>query len=167
MSKQKQLNTEAENELIQYAKAGDNAALETLFVTYRPRLRNVLCKKISKADDREDILQDICENVIKSIHKYNERSNFWSWVLGICNNKVYDYYRSSHRHHEITGQDLEALEQNGYQPLGSAILQPDEDFAKDEKKRIVKEALQAIAEPYRTTIKLFHLDEMSHTPQPS
>lgn len=80
------LNMDIE-ELIERIKEGDNVALETLYETYAPMMRNV-CVNITNED--EDIVNDLVQMVFirayYSLFQLRDTSKFGEWVATITKN---------------------------------------------------------------------------------
>lgn len=74
-------------ELIERIKEGDNVALETLYETYAPMMRNV-CVNITNED--EDVVNDLVQmafiRAYYSIFQLRDASKFGEWVATITKN---------------------------------------------------------------------------------
>lgn len=74
-------------ELIERIKEGDNVALETLYETYAPMMRNV-CVNITNED--EDVVNDLVQMAFirasYSIFQLRDASKFGEWVATITKN---------------------------------------------------------------------------------
>lgn len=74
-------------ELIERIKEGDNVALETLYETYAPMMRNV-CVNITNED--EDIVNDLVQmafiRAYYSLFQLRDTSKFGEWVATITKN---------------------------------------------------------------------------------
>lgn len=52
---------------------------------------------INHKEDAEDIVQDVIVAAFKSIDQFKENSNLRTWLFGILNHKVADYYRNKYK----------------------------------------------------------------------
>ena len=106
------LNMDIE-ELIERIKEGDNVALETLYETYAPMMRNV-CVNITNED--EDILNDLVQVVFirayYSLNQLRDDSKFGEWVCAIAKNEALKFLKNKQKRRLIpfsafTDEELE------------------------------------------------------------
>ena len=64
--------------------------------TYDYTLKYVICH-CSKIDDVNDIVQDVYVDVYKLLLKHTNIDNYKTYIMGIANNKIKDYYRFSYK----------------------------------------------------------------------
>lgn len=80
--------------LVLRCQAGDEEAFEELFELYQPRLRYYIRRLDAKADNIDDMLQDVWLSVYRKIEKLKEPRAFPVWVYRIARNKVYGGFRN-------------------------------------------------------------------------
>ncbi len=83
--------------LIEKAKE-DKKAFESLMKDYVKVLYNYIYTRIPNSSDIEDIIQETLLSAWKGIGAFNYSSSFKTWLLGIANNKINDYFRTRYRH---------------------------------------------------------------------
>lgn len=95
-----------DEELVEFIKEdSDMAAFDELVRRYlRGTYRKV--RRLVKAEDAEDVTQDIFLNLVKSIGKFKGRSAFATWFNKIVVNRVADFHRTNFR--RMTRFKLEA-----------------------------------------------------------
>jgi RNA polymerase sigma-70 factor (ECF subfamily) len=85
------------HDLVKRAKAGDAAAFGELVTPVKSRVRNVVRKMIGHPEDSEDILQDALLKAWKSFDKFEERSEFATWLTSIATRTAIDFLRNQKR----------------------------------------------------------------------
>jgi RNA polymerase sigma-70 factor (ECF subfamily) len=76
------MDTDAE--LVGRAKTGNEKALEELLRRYQDRIYNYLLRMLGNHADAEDVTEEACVKVIRSLHRYSERGRFKSWFFRIA-----------------------------------------------------------------------------------
>ncbi len=84
---------QTDEELMQRAKNGEMRCISSLFDRYNVRLYNFFYQQTRDKGQSEDLTQNVFERVIKYRHKYENRSNFTSWIFAIARNVHIDLYR--------------------------------------------------------------------------
>jgi RNA polymerase sigma factor (sigma-70 family) len=74
--------------LVARAKAGDPAALETLYRAFETPVYNLARRICRNAEDAEDVLQETFLEVVKSIGTYRGEGHLWGWVRRIAASKA-------------------------------------------------------------------------------
>ena len=66
---------------------------------------NVAYKFVGKHDEAEDLTQDIFLKIFRSLHTFDRRANFQTWLISVSRNLCIDYYRSVRRERETIDRD--------------------------------------------------------------
>lgn len=92
------LNYEAyeDSQLIKLAQSGDQASFNALYDRYFSTVYNRVRYKIPDADV-DDVTQEVFIAVLKSLHGFQGRSKFSTWLRTLVNRQVAGYYRSRER----------------------------------------------------------------------
>lgn len=88
------------NALIRKAAAGDSDTFEKLMQNYLRIVYNFILLRVSNKEDTDDIVQDVMLSVWLNLSSYNYDSSFKTWVLGIANHKINDFFRRKYRRNE-------------------------------------------------------------------
>ncbi|MBD3226433.1 MAG: sigma-70 family RNA polymerase sigma factor [Caldithrix sp.] len=75
-----------EKQIIEKAKAGDEAAMAQLVNKYSERIYNLALRILRKKEDAEDVLQETFLTVVEKLHTFDGRSSFFTWVYRIATN---------------------------------------------------------------------------------
>ncbi len=75
-----------ETELIEQSKAGNSAAFEQLIFRYDREVLNIAARFTRSADDAKDIYQETFIRVFKGLSKFQQKSEFSTWIYRIATN---------------------------------------------------------------------------------
>lgn len=90
-----------DEDLIDQAMAGDEAALEALFRRHYKTMHRFAQKICPNAADAEDIAHDAFVKLMGSIHTFDRRSAFTSWLYRVVLNKAIDFRRKHERRNRL------------------------------------------------------------------
>lgn len=85
----------SDQELINSFIAGNNEALEVLFLRHKDKVYSYIYITVRNKALAEDIFQDTFIKVLNSLRegRYNEHGKFLGWVLRIAHNLIIDHFR--------------------------------------------------------------------------
>ncbi|OZG72637.1 hypothetical protein BTA51_13995 [Hahella sp. CCB-MM4] len=83
------------NCLVENAKNGCPASLEKLFCEQRQKLYKFVRNRVSRQEDVEDLVQDTFLWAQQGLTSFEGKSRFSTWILGIANNLIRNYYNRS------------------------------------------------------------------------
>ena len=98
------------DELIQRCLEGDQSAWDTLVHQHWRRVFNVAYKFVGSHDGAEDLTQEIFLKIFKSLHTFDRRANFQTWIVSISRNLCIDHYRSVRKERETIVRGVDAGE---------------------------------------------------------
>ncbi|HIZ55635.1 MAG TPA: RNA polymerase sigma factor [Firmicutes bacterium] len=83
--------------------------------------------RVSVPEDVQDIVQDVMLSVWQSLASFQENARFKTWVLGIANHKIQDYFRKKYRRKEENMEDPAAFQNagEGEESVERAIIRTD------------------------------------------
>ena len=118
------VSTDAIDALIQRCLGGDQTAWEDIVRQHRRKVFNIAYKFTGRHDEAEDLTQDVFLKIFKSLHTFDRRANFQTWLVSVSRNLCIDHYRSVRKERETIDRDVDAGEltpsapgQNAYQAL--------------------------------------------------
>src|SRR5215218_2457607 len=100
----------APDELIERCLRGDQLAWEMIVRQHWRKVFNVAYKFVGKHDEAEDLAQDIFLKIFKSLHTFDRRANFQTWLISVSRNLCIDHYRSVRKERETIDRDVDANE---------------------------------------------------------
>lgn len=88
-------NARKEKELIAKAKAGDVESFESLILSCKGKAYNIACRYMKNEEDAMDVLQESFIKIYRHLDKFNEQSQFDTWVYRIVVNAANDMLRKN------------------------------------------------------------------------
>ena len=140
--------TATDPELVTAAQQGDENAFATLTDRYSSRVRRILVRITADDDAADDALQDALLRAWKSIHGFQGRSGFFTWLTRIAINEAHRTRQRADARATLPLDDA----------LGERIPtwgnQPDEIFETREFLDTLDAALARLPEEYRAAVVL-------------
>lgn len=158
-----------EAELLDRCRRGDAAAWDELFDRhYAPASRFIfqLGSDFSR-EDVEEICQEVFLTVIKSLHTFQNQSQFQTWLFRVAANKARDY-RQHQQAAKRGGRAITVSLNNDDPETGftldppSPLPGPDLSLLNAEKISLVGEALEALGGPCQEIIELRYFADLSY-----
>src|SRR5882762_11149704 len=95
-----------EFELIERARGGDDGAFNQVVQAYRKRILGTIARLIGRAEDVEDVGQEVFLRLYFSLDQLRTAEVFEPWLYRLTVNAAYDYLRRQRRRHENRMSDL-------------------------------------------------------------
>ena len=137
-----------EQEYISKLKDKDEVAFEYVYNNTKRAVYSMVFSVIKNHQLTEDIMQDVYMKMLSSIYQYQEKTNFYNWLLQIAKNQAIDYYRKSSKNVKLDITDYEEL-----------IHDPEE--TPDEKDQF-NQMIEILNEDERTIVLLKVVDGLKH-----
>src|SRR6478736_2996465 len=102
------VSTDAIDALIQRCLGGDQTAWEDIVRQHRRKVFNIAYKFTGRHDEAEDLTQDIFLKIFKSLHTFDRRANFQTWLVSVSRNLCIDHYRSVRKERQTMARDIDA-----------------------------------------------------------
>lgn len=150
------------DDLVARLKARDKSALGELVREHGGRLYGVALQILRNETDAHEAVQDALITIWNKIDQFEGRSAFTTWLHRVAANAALMKLRKNKRFEQQV--PLESDGADGDLPL---IQLPDpragprETVLRGELGERVRAAIEALAEPYRTTVLLADVDELS------
>jgi|SRR5262249_42274155 len=150
------------NHLLRLPCSGDRQALDDLFASSSSYLYQAAFRILSNPHDAEDAVQDSLLRAFRNLKQFRGHAKFSTWLHRIAINSSRMRLRKRKCRREFplepvfTGNELVAP---GIDPL-SQDLNPEEQCAQVEQRKILLEALLKLPGPFRTAIELCDLEEL-------
>src|SRR5581483_4422059 len=93
-------------ELIERAQKGDAVAFNEIVLAYRKRILGQITRLISRAEDVEDVAQEVFVRLYFSLDQLRTAQVFEPWLYRLTSNAAYDYLRKQKRRQEFRMSDL-------------------------------------------------------------
>ncbi len=150
-------------------KAGSEAAYNWLIGEFQQPVYGLVYRIVNDPADAADTTQDVFLKVFRGMKQFHGESSLKTWIYRIALHEAANRKRWWFRHkaHETSiepaPQEGSGLSENAIEAaLTDPAESPFESVAHHEVKRRVEEELRKLPEPYRTTLILRDLEDMSY-----
>src|ERR1044072_149199 len=152
------VSTDAIDMLIQRCLGGDQVAWEEIVRQHRRKVFNIAYRFTGRHDEAEDLTQDIFLKIFRSLHTFDRRANFQTWLVSVSRNLCIDHYRSVRKERETIDRDVDANE------LAPTSAEPGPVAALEQADRVMllKQALSALPDTLRTAVLMRDIQELSY-----
>jgi RNA polymerase sigma-70 factor (ECF subfamily) len=147
--------------LVQASVNGDQKAYEELFKRYKDAIFFMLLKMVNNKNDAEDLTFEAFGKAFRNIKQYSPKYAFSTWLFKIASNNCIDFLRKKKGNTiSIDGKD----DSNNERPitLESSGLNPEQDYIKKQKAKIMRNEVGKLKERYRRLIELRYFEEFSY-----
>ena len=163
------VRSQEEAAIVAELKAGSEAAYNWLIGEFQRPVYGLVYRIINDSADAADTTQDVFLKVFRGMKNFHGESSLKTWIYRIALHEAANRKRWWFRHkaHE-TSIEPDETERSGLSEsaieaaLADPADSPFENVAHGEVKRRVEEELRKLPEPYRTTLILRDLEDMSY-----
>jgi len=146
----------AEKELLERARAGDQASFGELCKRSEPRLLRMARHIVRNEEDAQDAMQEALLSAFRNLSAFDERSSFSTWATRIAINSSLMQLRKRRRFFLRSTDDApEGLPMKGPAPNPEALL------AETDERRLLKDAIRSLPQKLRTVVELKQFQERS------
>jgi RNA polymerase sigma-70 factor (ECF subfamily) len=139
--------------LVDRCRNGDWSAFTELVVRYQRPVYNAAFWVLRRAEDANDVAQEVFLKVAERLDDYDPRYKFFSWIYRIAVNESLNLLRRN-------GREV-ALDDEIDVPAGDSA-NPESQFSDAERTGRVKRALMSMATNDRIVLTLRHFSECSY-----
>ncbi len=136
-------------QLVQRLKAGDAAAIDSLYWRYAPGLVRLASGLTDSRDDAQDVVQDVFVGLERALRHYSEEGNFEGWLRRVTVRVALSRQRMTRRRREV---DLA--------PTLASPLPNEADSLPD--RLMIEKAIAALPGHLREVFVLKELEHYSH-----
>jgi RNA polymerase sigma-70 factor, ECF subfamily len=150
-----------ERQLVKRAKAGDEAAFSRLVLPYMRRVYFVALKITKNREDAEDASQQAFLKALAHIGQFRGGSQFSTWLTRIAMNEALMVRRKRRSEEARFTYDVD-ISANAAPELSIQTLDfphPEAVFARNEKQRVLREAIETLGVKLRVSVYLLALEE--------
>jgi RNA polymerase sigma-70 factor, ECF subfamily len=145
-----------DEELVVATRLGSLAAFDELVRRFRPAVRLTIRRYEDDADAVEDLCQEVFLRGFKALAQLDDPGRFGAWLHAIARNLALQQRRNgAGRWERSSFLDLILLEGQLSSAPGPAEL-----AERDETCRVVRQAVEALAPPYREVVLLHYWEGM-------
>lgn len=148
-----------DEELVTRSRKGDKEAYRQLVERYQGRLFSCAFDILKSREDAEDVVQEALVKAYLSLHEFQGKSSFYTWLYRIVYNMSIDYRRRTNRR---GGAPLEFDEAKASEETGNYGTNPADSVLRKQQSTKIKQVLAEISEEHRRVIVLRELEGMSY-----
>lgn len=119
------------------------------------RLKGYIFSRVENLSDAEEIFQETLISVTQSLPTFQGNSSFFTWVCGIANHEIADFYRKK-KIKTFLFSNFPFLEN-----IVSEALGPEEKLLQKELRNDVKKVLSRLSEGYSLVLRLKYYNGLS------
>jgi len=158
MSDTSPVPTDTIDQLIAQCLAGDQVAWEKIVRQHWRKVFNIAYKFTGKHDEAEDLTQDVFLKIFKSLHTFDQRANFQTWLVSVSRNLCIDHYRSVRKERETIDRDVDA---NNLSPVAQTIS-PIAALEARDRVALLRKAMDQLPDALREAVMLRDIQELSY-----
>jgi len=156
-----------ETSIVAELKAGSEDAYSWLIAKYHQPIYSLVYRIVDDPADAPDTVQEVFLKVFKGINRFNGESSLKTWIYRIAlheaSNRRRWWFRHKGREQSIEPKDdLETSTSSARDTLVDSGASPLECAMRGELRAKVEEVLKELQEPYRTTVILRDIEELSY-----
>ena len=140
---------EADEALVERCRKGDGGGFATLVGRYERIVFNLAYRMLGNREDARDVAQSAFLKALESLHRFDPRYRFFSWLYRIAMNEALDVLGRRGRQTELTDVHM-------------ADDDPARDAQTDELGARVRGALGTLSPDQRAVLVLRHYQELSY-----
>ena len=152
-----------ETALVDGLRAGDAAAYEQLVRDDGGRMLVVCERLLFNREDAKDAVQDAFLSAFRSLHTFDGRSQFSTWLHRIAINAALMKLRTKRRHPEQSIEELlPVFISDGHQkdPGSRWTISSSEIFERNETQQLIRSKIECLPESYRNVLILRDIEEL-------
>jgi RNA polymerase sigma-70 factor (ECF subfamily) len=141
-----------ELELTRRSQAGDTEAFGELVTKYRGKIFATICYIVGNESEAWDLAQEGFVKAWRSIHRFQGRSSFHTWLYSITLNLAIDSLRRKGRRQEIQLDEA----------IPSYLPSPRVDCERAETREHINTALAQLSPEHRAVVVLKDIEDMQY-----
>jgi RNA polymerase sigma-70 factor, ECF subfamily len=156
---------QAEEDLVERLRSGDEKALEELFDRFAPRLYNVAQRILGEVADAEEVIQDVFWTAFRKAGTFRGSARFSTWLYRLTINAALGKLRRRKGNKDTEYEEyLPKFQSDGHhrvRPVVDWSDTLDERYAKQEVQQLLKDALAQLRPVDKSVVVLSDIEEIS------
>jgi len=159
---ERQRRAEEDAVLVKRAIRGDEKAFRAIIKRYRNPVAQIVYKLVRDRSQLEDLTQEVFIKAFQHLNDFDYQHQFASWLFKITNNHCIDYIRKKRlRVYSIDDQVKTEDGEMGYE-IPDSTYEPDLNLLREQKSRLIRQAINSLPKKYREVIVFRHQEELSY-----
>ena len=148
-----------DDSLVREAKKGSPDAFAELVRRYQKKVYSTIFQFARNHHDTDDLAQETFMNAYKSLQKFRQKANFYTWLYRIAVNTTMNFLRKKHWE---KGKKKFAENQLSSGVAKFSRSSPEYQSQKKEFKEKLKEAVDSLPLAYKATFVLIAYQDLTH-----
>ncbi|MFK8101358.1 MAG: RNA polymerase sigma factor [Saprospiraceae bacterium] len=164
-TKTKTLSSRAQEdyEFVLSAIDGNQKSYAVLMERYRNSIFHMMLKMVNNREDADDLTLEAFGKAFNKLPSYAPNYAFSTWLFKIAINNCIDYIRKKRLNLLSIDDPIEQGGTNDYSSnLKSSSLDPEEQFIRRQKVKLMRNVLGKLSHKYRLMIELRFFEELSY-----
>lgn len=140
--------------LVDRVLAGDKQAFEELVRRHERRVYRITLAITGNSEDAEEAMQDTFMQVYRHLAQFRRESRFTTWLTRVAVNEALQVRRARKPTVSLDDPETPAEEELMPRRVEQWYSDPEKRYAREEKRRIVEEAIQSLPTIYREAFVL-------------
>jgi RNA polymerase sigma factor (sigma-70 family) len=138
-------------------------AYAELLDRYRDSIYFMLLKMVNSKDDADDLTIEAFGKAFRKLHQYTPNYAFSTWLFKIASNNCIDFIRKKKKNTFSLNRSMDDGEGSEMEmDIKADILNPEENYIRDQKIRLMQDVVKKLKPRYRTLVELRYFKEYSY-----
>src|SRR6195256_4784342 len=155
------IGKDSDGALVAGAKRGDSQAFEELVFRHKQRVLAVAQRITNNKEDAEDVAQESFHKAFLHLNKFEERSQFSTWLIRIAMNEAFMLRRRRRGIVEALPETADDDANSTFEAFVDLGPSPEESCWRRERTKLLIEAINRLRPTIRRTILLRDIEERS------
>ena len=149
-----------DDQLVAHARKGDVDAFTELARRHQEKIFQTVFWMTKNLEDADDLCQEAFLHAYKHLQKFKQRSSFYTWIYRIAVNLTLNFLKKKMREKKRSAVPIEECFQ---EDVGSTYAcSPEKSSLRKELGQKLKQAIDALPDPYKMSFVLVVFQGMSH-----
>ncbi len=155
-------SSERDRELVEQALAGNESAYQELLEKYRLALQRHVSRMVRDKAEVDDLVQECFIKAFTALNSYSSDYAFSTWLYKIATNHTIDYLRKKKLPTMSIDRPISAKDGDIEYELPDTTYRPDKHIVDDQRKQLLRDAIDALPPKYHRVIVMRHQQEKSY-----
>jgi RNA polymerase sigma factor (sigma-70 family) len=148
--------------LVKRATAGDQKAFKAIERRYKNAVAMIVYRLVRERNQVADLTQEIFIKAFQHLDDFDYKHQFASWLFKIANNHCIDYIRKKKLKIYSIDEQIRTDDGEVEYEIPDSTYEPDLNILREQKVRMIRQAIESLPEKYRAIIVLRHQEELSY-----
>lgn len=155
-------SSEQDRALVEQALSGRQDAYSAIVSKYQNALVRHVRRMVRTTDDVEDLVQECFIKAFSALSSYSSEYAFSTWLYKIATNHTIDYLRKKKLPTMSIDKPISAKDGEVEFELPDTTYRPDKHIVEDQRRAVLKDAIDALPPKYYKVIVMRHQQEKSY-----